>query len=289
MLASASTADLTSQLLTGAGSSTNLYQQQLAGSTNNLMGLPGLLPGASSTSSLAAGTSDARLLSEALLMRRPAASTGDLASLQGAALMGGGGELRGIASTGNVWGGAAAQQDLAGLGGAPWSGSVPDLQLAAQQAGLAPWQLQEAAAQLRNQQALLGLQQSASMDNLLAMNNPAHAALLLQAMNNINAQHVLVRISCRLPLWAFSLPPLSTCAFAPSQAQSLRAGKQPLRHKDRRDEGALGGPGGRLSRRNLDPVAEAERKAQQEKLYALDLDKIMAGARCVAVCVYRRP
>lgn len=61
------------------------------------------------------------------------------------------------------------------------------------------------------------------------------------------------------------------------QAQSLRAGKHPLRPKERRDEGALGGPGGRLSRRNLDPVAEAERKAQQEKLYALDLDKIMAG------------
>lgn len=190
MLASTSAADLTSQLLTGAGSSSNLYQQPLPGSTSNLMGLPSLMPGASSTSSLApGGASDARFLSEALLMRRPAASTGDLASLQGAGLMGTG-ELRGIASTGNVWGAAAVQ---APLGGAPWSGSVPDLQLAAQQAGLAPWQLQEAAAQLRNQQALLGLQQSASMDNLLAMNNPAHAALLLQAMNNINAQHVLVR------------------------------------------------------------------------------------------------
>lgn len=181
MLASTSAANLTSQLLTGAGSSTNLYQQPLASSTSNLMGLPGLLPGASSTSSLAAG-SDARLLSEALLMRRPAASTGDLASLQGAALMGG--DLRGI-GTGNGWGGQGLR--------APWSGSVPDLQLAAQHAGLAPWQLQEAAAQLRNQQALLGLEQSASMDNLMAMNNPAHAALLLQAMNNINAQHVLVR------------------------------------------------------------------------------------------------
>lgn len=66
--------------------------------------------------------------------------------------------------------------------------------------------------------------------------------------------------------------------FLDLQAQSLRAGKQQLRPKERRDEGALGGPGGRLSRRNLDPVAEAERKAQQEKLYALDLDKIMAGA-----------
>lgn len=79
-----------------------------------------------------------------------------------------------------------------GGGSVPWTGSVPDLQLAAQQAGLAPWQLQEAAAQLRNQQALLGMQQSASVDNLLAMQNLPQAALLLQAMNNMNAQNALV-------------------------------------------------------------------------------------------------
>lgn len=35
--------------------------------------------------------------------------------------------------------------------------------------------------------------------------------------------------------------------------------------------------GGRLSRRNADPVAEAERKAQQEKLYSLDLERVLAG------------
>eukprot|EP00798_Chlamydomonas_sp_ICE-L_P021450 gene21450-28420_t len=34
---------------------------------------------------------------------------------------------------------------------------------------------------------------------------------------------------------------------------------------------------GRLSRRTTDPAAEAERKAQQEKLYALDHDRIRAG------------
>ncbi len=37
--------------------------------------------------------------------------------------------------------------------------------------------------------------------------------------------------------------------------------------------------GGRLSRRNADPIAEAERKAQQEKLYSLDLDRVLAGQR----------
>lgn len=36
--------------------------------------------------------------------------------------------------------------------------------------------------------------------------------------------------------------------------------------------------GGRLSRRNADPIAEAERKAQQEKLYSLDLERVLAGA-----------
>ena len=35
--------------------------------------------------------------------------------------------------------------------------------------------------------------------------------------------------------------------------------------------------GGRLSRRNADPIAEAERKAQQDKLYSLDLDRVLAG------------
>jgi protein phosphatase 1 regulatory subunit 42 len=38
-----------------------------------------------------------------------------------------------------------------------------------------------------------------------------------------------------------------------------------------------GGGGGRLSRRAADPVAEAERKAQQEKLYAMDAERILAG------------
>ena len=40
----------------------------------------------------------------------------------------------------------------------------------------------------------------------------------------------------------------------------------------------MGRAGGRLSRRAADPVVEAERKAQQEKMYALDLDKVLSGA-----------
>jgi protein phosphatase 1 regulatory subunit 42 len=35
--------------------------------------------------------------------------------------------------------------------------------------------------------------------------------------------------------------------------------------------------GGRLARRPMDPVAEAERRMQQEKLYSLDLNKIRCG------------
>lgn len=36
--------------------------------------------------------------------------------------------------------------------------------------------------------------------------------------------------------------------------------------------------GGRLSRRVSDPAAEAERRAAQEKMYSLDMDKVMRGA-----------
>lgn len=35
--------------------------------------------------------------------------------------------------------------------------------------------------------------------------------------------------------------------------------------------------GGRLARRQMHPVAEAERKAQQDRLYGLDMNKILAG------------
>ncbi len=35
--------------------------------------------------------------------------------------------------------------------------------------------------------------------------------------------------------------------------------------------------GGRLSRRVQDPAAEAERKAAQEKMYSLDMDKVAKG------------
>lgn len=35
--------------------------------------------------------------------------------------------------------------------------------------------------------------------------------------------------------------------------------------------------GGRLSRRNVDPVLEAERRAQQQRLYALDMDRVRSG------------
>jgi protein phosphatase 1 regulatory subunit 42 len=43
--------------------------------------------------------------------------------------------------------------------------------------------------------------------------------------------------------------------------------------------GSSGGSrgGGRLSRRAADPAVEAERKAQQERLFALDVDRIMSG------------
>ena len=37
--------------------------------------------------------------------------------------------------------------------------------------------------------------------------------------------------------------------------------------------------GGRLARRPMDPQAEAERRAQQDKLFSLDIGRIRAGER----------
>jgi len=45
-----------------------------------------------------------------------------------------------------------------------------------------------------------------------------------------------------------------------------------------RDDGGQGA-GGRLSRRASDPAAEAERRAAQDKMFALDLDRVMNRAR----------
>eukprot|EP00210_Caulerpa_lentillifera_P001764 g1694.t1 len=52
--------------------------------------------------------------------------------------------------------------------------------------------------------------------------------------------------------------------------------------RDDRDTGSIsrggsGNGGGRLSRRTVDPLIEAERRVQQQKLYALDLEKIKRG------------
>ena len=49
------------------------------------------------------------------------------------------------------------------------------------------------------------------------------------------------------------------------------------RGKAGRDDGVL--TGGRLSRRASDPAAEAERRAAQDKMFALDLDRVRNSAR----------
>ncbi|KAL6785087.1 MEI2 [Auxenochlorella protothecoides x Auxenochlorella symbiontica] len=62
---------------------------------------------------------------------------------------------------------------------------------------------------------------------------------------------------------------------APHQHQQHHHGQQHHHHVPRsRSEAALGG---RLARRPLDAGAEAERRAQQERLYALDVARIAAG------------
>lgn len=92
-----------------SGSSTNLVNHAVNTQVNT-QALLGAGMGSSNSLAMgggAGGADSARLLSEALLMRRPGVSmsTGDLASLQGAAGLMGTGELRGIASTGNLWAG----------------------------------------------------------------------------------------------------------------------------------------------------------------------------------------
>ena len=62
----------------------------------------------------------------------------------------------------------------------------------------------------------------------------------------------------------------STGSLAPGTIGKILSGRGMKRGDDMSS-------GGRLSRRNADPVAEAERKAQQEKLYSLDLERVAAG------------
>ena len=56
------------------------------------------------------------------------------------------------------------------------------------------------------------------------------------------------------------------------------------RGKAGREEGGTGG--GRLSRRASDPAAEAERRAAQDKMYSLDIDKVLNGKQLVEVSRY---
>ena len=57
---------------------------------------------------------------------------------------------------------------------------------------------------------------------------------------------------------------------ASSPALSLAQEESREQHRDHKS-------GGRLSRRNVDPVLEAERRAQQQRLYALDMDRVRSG------------
>ncbi|KAK9825608.1 hypothetical protein WJX74_010139 [Apatococcus lobatus] len=63
----------------------------------------------------------------------------------------------------------------------------------------------------------------------------------------------------------------------PGQGPGRQGGLAPLERRPSRGLGREEGTGGRLSRRNSNPAAEAERKATQEKLYALDLERVARG------------
>lgn len=168
-------------------------------------------------------------------------STGDLLALsQGLQRPAGPYGLRGIASTGSIW----PQHMGPSLGSSPITG------------GVWPGQLHSSAGNLQDV-----LQQQQAALNAAILQGAAAGALL---QPNPLVQNAAVQAALQQAL-------ITQQAAALLQSNMVPGG---LLNSQRRSEPPLGG---RLARRPLDPVAEAERRAQQEKLYSLDLSKIRAG------------
>jgi hypothetical protein len=173
-------------------------------------------------------------------------SVGDLATLGGG---GGGGMygLRGTASAGSLW----PQPTPGSLGTSPaggggvWPGAGPG--------GAAMLDPLAAAQQHHAASAAFLQQQQRQQHNMMAQNAAVQAALQ-QALLSQHAAALLQGAGAR-----------------PQAGPGGVIGGMPRRgHSDP----ALGG---RLARRPMDPAAEAERRAQQERLYSLDMGRIAAG------------
>ncbi|GAB4815073.1 hypothetical protein N2152v2_002119 [Parachlorella kessleri] len=198
-------------------------------------------------------------------------STGDLLNLQqqqqgGQGLGRGVGPLglRGIASTGSIWSSATQQvfpNNPASLGSspvssAPWLGALGAL-------GGSSSALQEA---LAAQQA--ALQQQAV--NAALLQNAAAVQAAAASGGPLAGQSAAMQVALQQAL-------LNQQAAALLQSGALGMG-QPGAYMQQRLPQRMEPPlGGRLARRPLDPQAEAERRAQQDKLYSLDIGRIRSG------------
>ncbi|KAA6426657.1 MAG: meiosis protein [Trebouxia sp. A1-2] len=223
------------------------------------------------------------------LGRRPAGgmsmSTGDLAALYEAAqLTGSQADLVAAASSGNLQAlNSMSTGNLTGLGS---NGSLSQSQSAnnllnryrGSDTNLYQRNL-ESQALMAQQQALgLGLQGLSSQSALdllqgLQSNgfsqNSSQAVQLLQQQQQQQQQNALAALGPTQQA-ALLRKLQSTGSLAPGSIGKILSGRGVKRGDDISS-------GGRLSRRNADPIAEAERKAQQEKLYSLDLDRVLAG------------
>ena len=184
----------------------------------------------------------------------------------------GGGGLRGIASTGSIWPNTSSSSLLgtSPVGSSPsefWGAGGGDHGHAMIHGSASAGQLHDALAQ-----QLLQQQQQHAQQQQMAMRAALQQALAQQQQHQQQQQQVAAlgyvggnRGSSNLLAAAGSAGALS--ALINSRVSTTAGGPRielpPL--------------GGRLARRPLDPSAEAERKAQQERLYALDLVKIAAG------------
>lgn len=156
---------------------------------------------------------------------------------------------------------AAQQQVLAQL----------QAQQALQQAGVGVGALCGGASNLAAAAQIL---QAAGLGNVLG-----GPQAYLPGLNSSAAAQILQHAGLGLPgLGLAGLQGLNAAAIQ-AQLGMLGAGRGPsgmLQGRMLADAGHARS-GGRLSRRTTDPCAEAERKMQQEKLYALDLEKIARG------------
>ncbi|KAL3140281.1 hypothetical protein ABBQ38_004549 [Trebouxia sp. C0009 RCD-2024] len=206
-------------------------------------------------------------------------STGDLAALYEAAqLTGSQADLVAAASSGNLQAlNSMSTGNLAGLtgdAGLSQSQSASNLlnRFRGSDSNLYQRNL-EAQALLAHQQALglgiHGLSSQTALDLLQGYQGGAYSQNSSQTAHLLQQQQQLAALGPTQQA-ALLRKLQSTGGLAPGTIGKILSGRGVKRGDDISS-------GGRLSRRNADPVAEAERKAQQEKLYALDLDRVLAG------------